>query len=205
MKGKGNNGELHISACPSSPCCGRMNMGPGRPLQSLENFNYGPQWSTLRSNFYQKPQSLLSSAGFTVHIHLPKSKWIAWFERHLFPSIFVFFFWQLGWYPCFPHNQALQNYMLVHSQCGKNTKVWFSGDSLPQFACRLSQGGLWGWLLCRMSVCGGEHPGMQRQKWQLHLQIWLPRQQMPERYNLMLHFLSSLITVLSLCSAPSDH
>ncbi|XP_074261727.1 uncharacterized protein LOC101039884 isoform X2 [Saimiri boliviensis] len=30
---------------------------------------------------------------------------------------------------------------------------------------RLSQGYLRSWLLFRMSVCGGEHPGMQCQKW----------------------------------------
>lgn len=72
----------------------------------------------------QKHQSLLSSSGFTVHIQLPKSKWIAWFERHLF---FCFFFWQSGWSPCFPHNRAPQNYMPVHWQCKRN-KAWFSGD-----------------------------------------------------------------------------
>jgi len=34
--------------------------------------------------------------------------------------------------------------------------------------------------LQNVSVWRGEHPGMQCQKWQLHLQIWLPRQQMSE-------------------------
>lgn len=87
----------------------------------------------------------------------------------------------------------------------RETKHGFQVTGLPQSAYRLSQGGLWSWPLFRMSVHGGEHPGKQCQKWQLHLQIWLPRQQMPERYNLMINFLSSLITMFSLCSAPYDH
>lgn len=77
----------------------------------------------IEKQFLPEAQSLWSSAGFPVHLHLPKSKWIAWFDRHLFP--WFLFFWQLGWSPCFPHNQALQSYMPVHKQCGKNTKVWF--------------------------------------------------------------------------------
>lgn len=148
----------------------------------------------------QKHQSLLSSSGFTVHIQLPKSKWIAWFERHLFP----YFFWQSVRSSCFPIIRVHRTTCLCANNV-KDTKRGFQVTGLPQSAWRMSQGALGCWLLFRMSVCGGEHPGMQHQKWQLHLQIWLPRQQMPERYNLMMNFLSSLIAVHSLCSAPYDH
>lgn len=117
MKGKENNGELHLNACPSSPCCVRMNMGPGRPLQALENINYRHQWNNIEKQFLSgKPQSHLSSSGFTVHIQLPKSKRIACFERHLFPWFLFLGFFRLAvrMSPCFSHNQALQNYMPVH-------------------------------------------------------------------------------------------
>lgn len=123
----------------------------------------------------QKHQSLLSSSGFTVHIQLPKSKWIAWFERHLFP----YFFWQSVRSSCFPIIRVHRTTCLCANNV-KDTKRGFQVTGLPQSAWRMSQGALGCWLLFRMSVCGGEHPGMQHQKWQLHLQIWLPRQQMPE-------------------------
>lgn len=148
----------------------------------------------------RKHQSLLSSSGFTVLIPLPKSKWIDWFERHLFPYFFGSQDDPLVFPIIRPHRTTRPCTNNV-----KETKRGFQVTGLPQSACSLSQGGLQSWLLFRMSVCGGEHPGIQCQKWQLHLQIWLPRQQMPERYNLMINSLSSLIRTLSLCSAPYDH
>lgn len=201
MKGNENNGE------PSRQCLSIIaklrqdGYGAWQASAAFGEYKLQAPMEHIEKQFLsQKHQSLLSSSGFTVHIQLPKSKWIAWFERHLFPYFFGSQDDPLVFPIIRPHRTTC---LRTHNV--KETKRGFQVTALPQSACRLSQGGLRSWLLFRMSVCGGEHPGMQCQKWQLHLQIWLPRQQMPERYNLMINFISSLITMLSFGLAPSDH
>ena len=84
----------------------------------------------------QKHQSLLSSSGFTLHIQLPKSTWIAWFERHLFPYFFGSQDDPLVFPIIRPHRTTC---LCTHNV--KGTKHGFQVTALPQSACRLSQGG----------------------------------------------------------------
>lgn len=128
----------HINTCSSFPHCSRLNMRPGRTYPSLDNIYYQHPRAHWEAMLFQKHQSLLNTSGFTVHFLLPKSEWIAWFERHLF----LFSPGSQDDPLAFPIINPCRTTCLCTNNVNE-TKHGFQVTDLPQSAYRLSQGSLW--------------------------------------------------------------